>query len=429
MIFTRLARAKGTASTMALALAVATGAMVGSVAIGTPAHAEKKEKKEKPNYSKAFVEAYKPVMPLLQAATPDSAAIKAALPGLQASIETDDDRMAVGQAFVNAGSKTNDLQLAYQGLEMMLASGKVPAENIPLYNAQAGQLAYKYQDYDKARTYLQAAADAGYTKDDPQAFVAESYFAQDRMAEGVAYLDNLIQKTRAAGQPVSEAWVTRGLAMAYRSDMKAEAQKFAAYYVSEFPGEASWKDAIAIMLNTGGYENPEILDLLRLGRRAGTLVDGRTYMEYVDAADYRRLPAEVVTVINEGFAKGLIPRTDTYASDTLTQAASRAKEDQADMASLMKDARAAGAQTRTIMAAADALLSLGRPAEAEEFYTKVAGTAVPDAQVALTRLGICQFDQGKYDEAQATFAKVQGVRQPIANLWAIYAKEKAAGSL
>ena len=49
---------------------------------------------------------------------------------------------------------------------------------------------------------------------------------------------------------------------------------------------------------------------------------------------------------------------------------------------------------------------------------------VPLFVVALTRLGIAQFDQGKYAEAKASFDKVEGARQAIANLWTVYAQQK-----
>jgi len=36
-------------------------------------------------------------------------------------------------------------------------------------------------------------------------------------------------------------------------------------------------------------------------------------------------------------------------------------------------------------------------------------------------------DQGKYADAQATFAKVGGARKQIAQMWSIYAAQKAKG--
>ena len=423
MIFTRLARKNGAASTLALALALATGGAVGLAAIEAPAVAQKK-----PKYSKAFIAGYTPLQEALTAETVDEATVRAAIPGMTAAIENADDRFAAGSALVSVSQKINDLSLALQGLEMMLASGKVAPEQIGMFNAQAGQIAYNEKQYEKARNYLQAGLDAGYTKNNPEGIIAESYFAEDRDAEGLAYLEGVIDARKSAGLAVDETWLQRGLAVAYRGELNEKAQKFAGWYVADYPSETSWRDAIAILLNTGGYEKPETLDLLRLGRRVGTLNDDRIYLEYVEAADYRRLPAEVVSVIDEGLAKGMLEADNPYVSDTRSEAAGRVAADRADMDSLLGDARAPNAGIRTVMAAGDALLSLERPAEAEEFYRKAAGMAGAEAPMALTRLGIAQFDQGKFAEAEATFNEVEGPRDAIANLWAIYAAQQTSGT-
>ena len=47
MIFTRLARKNGAASTFALAIALATGGMIGAAALEAPAVAQKKKKESK----------------------------------------------------------------------------------------------------------------------------------------------------------------------------------------------------------------------------------------------------------------------------------------------------------------------------------------------------------------------------------------------
>ncbi|MCZ4265607.1 hypothetical protein O4G73_10860 [Erythrobacter sp. G21629-S1] len=423
MIFTRLARKNGAASTLALALALATGGAVGLAAIEAPAVAQKK-----PKYSKAFIAAYSPLETALGAETVDPAAVKAAVPAVVGAIENASDRHAAGGAIVNAGQKLNDMGLILQGLELMLESGQVAPEQLGMVNLQTGQIAYNQKQYGKARTYLQAALDAGYTENNPEGIIAESYFAEERDAEGLAYLSGVIDARKSAGQPVDETWLQRGLAVAYRASMTEDAQKFAGWYVADYPSETSWRDAIAILLNTGGYEKPETLDLLRLGRRVGTLNDDRIYLEYVEAADYRRLPAEVVSVIDEGVEKGMLAADDPYVTDTRSEAAGRVAADRADMDTLLADARANGAGVRTVMAAGDALLSLERPAEAEEFYRKAAGMAGAEAPMALTRLGIAQFDQGKFAEAEATFNEVEGPRDAIANLWAIYAAQQTSGT-
>ncbi|MBG75510.1 hypothetical protein [Qipengyuania pacifica] len=426
MIFTRLARKNNAASTLALAVSIAAGGMVAASAFEAPAFAQK-EKKSQPKYSKAFIEAYKPLETMASAEPVDYASIKAAVPGLVAAAENNDDRFAAGSFIYATAVKAEDQPTALQGMEMMLQSGNVPAENLGQYNFVAGQLAYAANDYAKARPYFEAAAEAGYTERDPLIFVAESYFAEDQAQQGLNYLSQIIESKVAAGEPVDEAWLKRGLAQAYNNNLKEEANKYSTWYVSQYPSSESWGDAVAIQLNTGGYQQPETLDLLRLGQRAGALRDGNVYREYVDAADYRRLPAEVVAVIDEGYAKGSLDKTDPYITDTREQAASRAEADRADADKLIADANKSGATLSTVMAAGDTMLGLKRPADAEAMYTKALSMPSADKGMVSTRLGIAQFDQGKFAEAETTFKSVNGTRKPIADLWAAYASQKASG--
>ncbi|MCK9543461.1 MAG: tetratricopeptide repeat protein, partial [Novosphingobium sp.] len=68
------------------------------------------------------------------------------------------------------------------------------------------------------------------------------------------------------------------------------------------------------------------------------------------------------------------------------------------------------------------------PAKAVEFYTAALSKAGIDQPRVLTRLGIAQVKSGQYAAAQETLAKVAGQRKPIADLWTIYAAQKATGS-
>jgi predicted Zn-dependent protease len=426
MIFTNLARKNGAASTLALAIALATGSALAATALETPAFAQKKEEESKPEYSSGFIESYKALETIAGTEPLDYPTLKAGFPGLIAAIENDDDRYAAGSFIYSNAAKQQDQAVALQGMEMMLQSGNVPQANLGQFNFVAGQLAYSLNDYAKARTYLQTAADAGYTDNDPLIFVAESYFAEGQPQQGLTYLSELINAKVAAGETVSEEWLRRGLAQAYNNQLASEANKYSSWYVSQYPGADSWGDAVAILLNTGGYENPEILDLLRLGQRVGVLRDDQLYLEYVEAADYRRLPVEVVSIIDEGYAAGKLDRTDPYVIDTRRQAAERAAQDRADIDGLIADANAADASINTVLAAGDTLLGLERPADAETFYAKALNMPGVNTPMVMTRLGIAQFDQGNYAEAEATFNKVEGARKAIANLWAIYATQQAA---
>lgn len=424
MSFSRNAAVRRILSPLALAA-------VAVVAVQAPAFAQKKEKAApapKASYSKEFVAAYRPVEAQLNAAGADLAALKGVATALLAVTKSPDEQAATGRVLFNIGQKSSDYALALQGAELVIASGKAEPAQHAQFNYVAAQLAYNMKDYAKARSFTEAAIKAGYTENDPEMLLAETYFAQDQHAQGLKYLNEVLAARKAAGQPVNEAWIKRGLALAYNNDLKAEAHQWSLMYAREFPSQSSWGDAVAILINTADYPAAEMLDLLRLARRTNAMRTRAQYLEYVDAADPRKLPNEVVAVLDAGVAAKLLDNNLQTVKDYRASAVARIAADKAELPALQRDANAAGAKLVTVMAAADTLLSYGRYAEAEAMYAKAAAMPGANVQLALTRQGIAQVEQGKHAEAQATFAKVQGPRQAIANLWSLYAAQKASGT-
>lgn len=428
MTFSRKAAFRRILSPLALAALAGTA----TVAWQAPAAAQKQDKKAaaaaKANYSKEFAAAYTPVQTAVNAAGADLVALKAQLPAVTALATTPDDKLAAGQLTYSVGYKAKDYPVAIQGIEMILASGRAPAEAQGQYAYQGAQLAYNLKDYAKARTLLDAAIAAGYTQNDPQLFLSDIAFAQKDTAGGLKILSDYAAARKAANQPVPEAVYKRGLAAAYSSNLNAESRQWALLYADAYPNQTSWGDAIATLINSEKYQNPEMLDVLRLARRTGTMRTRGMYLEYIDAADARKLPKEVVSVLDEGVRAKLVESSAQMVTDARGVANSRLAADARELPALQRDASAAGAKLVTVMAAADTQLSYGNAAEAETLYAKAAGMPGANVPLVLTRQGIAQVDQGKNAEAQATFAKVTGPRQSIANLWALHAKQKAAGT-
>lgn len=416
-------------SHLALAIALASGATVGAVSFAEPAYAQKKKKKDKEpkaEYSKEFIAVYQPANNLVREEGGDPAAIKAAIPGVEAVTVSADEKLAAGSFIYAAGQKTADRALQFRGAELMLESGKVPAENLGQYNFIAAQLSYQIGNYANARKYGIAAIDAGYTANSPEVFVAETYLADDQAEQGLEYLGAAIQRLVDQGKPVDKTWIRRGLAIAFNSDLGPQAVQFGYWYASEHPSDESWGDAVAVVRNFNDLNSADELDILRLTRRSGTFRTRHEFNDYVEAADPRRLPGEVAEVIEEGYSSGLVSRDDLFIADSLALAKDRAASDRADLASLDSEAMAPGAPLNLVMGAGDAFLNYNQPAKAEKFYNKVLSMPGANTDVVLTRLGIAQFDQGRYDEAKSTFERVTGDRVKITRLWATYAGQKAA---
>ena len=414
---------------LGLAVALASTSALGLVGMAAPAYAQKKNAKPeapKKNYSKEFIAAYTPLSNQINQETADVAALKAALPAVEAAASTGDDKFAAGQAIYSVGVKAEDLALQRRGVEMMLDSGGVEPDKLGVYSFLAGQLAYKAEDWAAARTRMNQAIAAGYTENDPQVIVAESYFNEENFPAGLEVLDKAIAAKIAAGQTVPESWIKRGLAMAYQANLAPQSTKLAGMYAQYYPSADSWGDAIAIQRNMFDYEGQELLDLMRLGDRTKSLRNERDYVDYINSADARRLPGEVQRIIESGIASGHLKADDVFVKEARGVAAGRTAADRADLPALERDARAANASALTASAAGDAFLSYGEAAKAEEFYRIALGKPGVDTPRVLTRLGIAQLDQGKRTEAAATFAKVEGARQAIARLWALYAGQDAS---
>ncbi len=433
----RTARPGGLARQFALAVLLASGTAILAVPGFTDAaHAQKKKKKgeeeaPKAAYTEAFVKAYQPVDAAIRAPGADVAALKPQVLALQSLAATPDDKLALGGMMFNAGITSKDMALQLQGAEIMLESGKVKPEEVGKFNIVAFQLANALNQYDKARGYLQKAIDLNYSApntstSDLQMNMAELYFTEERFAEGLKYLSDAIAAKKASGQPVDQKWYRRGVSIAYTREIVPQVYDFVEGWVADYPTAENWRDAVNLTRNLNEFEGPVMLDLLRLGKKVGTLKEKNDYIFYIESADPRRLPFEVKAVIEEAAQAGVIPRgSDSWVDEQYKTVNGLAVQDKAALPSLERDANAPAAKLRTIIAAGDTFLSYGEYAKAVGFYERSLSLPDVDRNLSLTRLGIAQIGAGDTDAALATFAKVEGVRAPIARLWSAYARQQA----
>ena len=191
---------------MALALSLAGGAVVATAVTAEPALAQRQKQQVQPANSENFAKLYQPVADAVNAGG-DVSGARAQLPGIVAAIETPDDRFNAGNLLLIVGNKLSDKALQRQGLELMLQSGKADPTKLGQLQYFIGSLAYEAKDWAAARTALQAAVAAGYTQDDPEPLIAESYFQEGQSQQGLTFLKGLVDKQAAAGQPVPDNWL------------------------------------------------------------------------------------------------------------------------------------------------------------------------------------------------------------------------------
>ena len=414
------------ASKLAIAAAVMSVGAFGVTAFDAPAFAQK-QNEQKPEFSEGFIENFGPIDTALKGENPDYAALLTQTRAAKDSVQTADDRFVYGSTLEKIGAKMSDPALRREGMEMMLESGKVPADVLPQYTYIAGQLAFNMDDYIVARERIQEALALGY--EDPQAerLIAATYSRTDDVAGGLAYYAQQVNDQVKAGENPSEDVLRSAFQIAADNDMADDAAAFGTLLVKYYPNDVYWANAIAIERNYGNYTDGELLDLLRLLREVGAMRNARDYTDYIDAADYQRLPGEVEAVAQEGVNAGLLNTGDTFVKEALRESKSRAPGLRADLAGLERDAKASGASASLAMAAGNSFLNFEDGAKAAELYELALTRPDVDRNAALTRLGIAQVHTGDYAAAKATFDKVEGNRASIASLWAAYAARQASG--
>lgn len=433
-------RPMGLARQFGLALALASGtALLAVPGLTDAAHAQKKKKDDKqeaakPVYSPAFVKAYQALDVALKAPGADLAALKPQIVALQPLAVSPDEKLALGGMMFNAGIMSKDPAVQYEGVQLMLASGKANPEEAGRYNVVASQLASSLKQYDAARGFLQKAIDLNYsgqgvTPSDLQLSMAELYFSEDRNQEGLKYLADAIAARKAQASKVDERWYRRGVSVAYEGEIVPQVYEFVEGWVSDYGTEANWRDAINLTRNLNDFPAPIMLDLFRLGDRVGSLNVKNDYIFYIESADSRRLPAEVKRVIDEAYQRGVIPKgSDSWVEEQYKLANGLIAQDKSALPGLERDAAAPTAQLRTVIAAADATLSYNEFAKAAGFYEKALAMPGADRDLVLTRLGIAQIGLKNYDAARETLGKVTGARMPVARLWSAFARQQASAS-
>lgn len=350
---------------------------------------------------------------------PEAALVEAAF----GAVVDPDDKYVAGQLALNLGQLAYDKKMQRRGLQTMVDSGKVAPADLPKFNYFIGAISYDLKEYPAARTSLQAAIAGGYTESGVEGLLADAYIYDNLPVEGLKVLDEALTK-RGAAAP--EDWIKKGIVVAYRSKLPEQSVAFSVRLVQLYPTKDNWALAIAVVRDMSKFQNQETLDLMRLMGRTESWSEARDYIEYIQAADPRRLPNEAMKIINLGLASGKLESNDPAVADWKSIASGRIAPDKASLPALERDARAANSTAATAMAAGDAFLSYDDAAKAEEMYKIALTKPGVDEPRVLTRLGIAQADLGKSAEAQETLGKVTGIRSPIAQMWAAYARSKAA---
>jgi hypothetical protein len=351
---------------------------------------------------------------------------KDAIDKVIAAAQTPDDKFVGGQIYLQFGGIASDPATQAKALLMMLDSGKTPAEDVGKFSFYAGSISYDNKDYPAAARLLGAAVAAGYKQNQAELLLADSFFRDAKVPDGAAVLIKALDEHAASGTPAPEDWYRIGLGDVYRAKLAPQSLEIGSRFVAVYPKPEYWGAVISIVRDLGGYASSDTLDLMRLMNRTHSYAEKQDYIEHVADVDPRKAPAEALAVIAEAMASGKVDASNSFLTEAKQIASNRLAADKASLPALERDARAPTASLVLTLAAADAFLSYGENGKAADLYKLALGKPGADLSRINLRLGIAQIDAGDVAGALDSFGKVDGPRKPIARLWAVYAKSKAA---
>ncbi len=406
--------------------ATAVAAVLGcALIVAAPAAAKDKPKKEEEQKgaqlkpSKEFSPALKKLTEAAKAK--DMAALEAALAEGQASATSPDDKYLVSFYELQLGIGKSDKAIQGKALDGMLESGLTPPESLAAYNFFSGNFAYGDKDYAKAVKRLEAAKAAGSTEQSLPVLLMDSYLKLNQVDQGLAVAKDAIAAARAAGRVPSEELYVRPASALQAAKRNSELLDMLAMRLQDYPQPVIWRNTLFILLQQEASDKVMNLDTFRLMRATKSMTQRPEYLEYAALATEAGYPSEAVAVIKEGQAANVIQTSDERFNTILESQEPRAK---ADAVALKGDAAkpATAANPKLARQTADGLVGIGDYATAISLYEKAAAGGDPLAQY---RLGVAQALAGQKDAAIATFAKVQGDRARLANLWTIHLSAKA----
>lgn len=316
--------------------------------------------------------------------------------------------------------------------EKLLDSGFLSAEQSDQYVKQIAQMYLQTKNNAKAMDYLQRWLKAHPGDTDMTAILGQLQYQSGQLKQSLDTFTGLVNASEKAGQRPKEDWLKLMYGVSYKlagspttldKGTLNVVEKLLRYY----PNETYWQ-AMLSGLKSQQPSDGFRFQLDRLMLAVGTLKDPGEFIEMAQLANVFGLPGEALSVIETGYAKGVIgtgagkDREDRLKASIVKLA----EADKASLPALDKKARAA-ATGQDDVTLGEAYMGYGQypqAIEALERGLKKGGVKKTDqAQIAL---GIAYLKGGQPDKARTTFRQVPAESElgRIASLWSLHAAAK-----
>jgi tetratricopeptide (TPR) repeat protein len=301
------------------------------------------------------------------------------------------------------------------------------------YTFRKGAIAYDGKRFADAEKNMLDAYNLGHRANNIEFLISNAMSQQNKDAEAIAWIGKAIDASKAAG-PVNKTYVVRAAVLSAKAKNYAGAANFYKDLIIAENNPDYWHDALAFFDRSRDFNPEETLDIMRLMRATDGLRFQQEYAGYLDSLSYIgvRYPAEAVSLLDEGFAKGLISRNNVTFSERYNEAKARLAEDTRTLAGTIAPAKASPKGMLASLTG-DSFFSHKDYKTAKELYESALSKApVLDKdggdQTDRTRfrLAMSKTMLGDYAGAKADFDMVTGAnRKAIAEYWVAFINHRA----
>ena len=406
--------------------AIAAGTMTAGALLPHAAMAQ--EEAPEPTNSQSFAQLYGPIANTVTGETKDWAGAATRIPELKAAMKNRKDRHTTGNFMLIVGGQVNDDRMRREGIELMLRSTLVPAEDVARFHYYSGSLAFNYDEPGSARASWKRAVDAGYADNDgdvfndPQYLIAQSLIQEERERDAFEFLLPYLEANATPGAGQNDKMIRLGLQAAIDIDDTQMGNRFARMLIEDGNSAETWKVGLQVVAMMNPMDEKPELELYRLMRDAGAMTQRPEYIRYIESADPRLMSNELDDVLAEGLRDGFFKTSgDQYYLEVKQVIDTRKAIDMRELDQTVAEGRNGDAAAARI--AGDILYSVDDFGQAAGFY-ELAAERGYQADAAHTRVGIAHTMAGNYSEAMSAFASVSGDYAVVAEFWALYAQSK-----
>ena len=317
-----------------------------------------------------------------------------------------------------------DFQAQRIALTDMFKTASVPQEDAPRLRYIAGYLSYLVGNNEDAVAQLDYARTLGYDGIDATMLRADIALRKNKVREARPYVQEVLTRQKATGQPVPAAWYDRAISLAYASGDWAELGSLYRERLALYGSAGEWRSALANYLTAPGLDSQVQLDLYRLQAANGAMASERDYQAYALLAEKSGNYAEAKAIIEAGRSAGKLTATQATTAQLMKSVTPKAAKEIAALPAAAKKA-ATAKDGSAALAVADRYFSLSQFPQAAEHYRLALSKGGIDQGKANARLGIALARSGDLPGGKTALGQVNGNWANVAGFWSVWIDQQS----